>query len=173
MLNYDDHPAYISPWFQDPIQKDTILLNYCIDDIEAKCRKLRESRAQVIIHHCHHYHQEHDDSYHRHYHDHHDNDHHLSSPLHDHQHHQVSEGGLGALEDYQVVHCSEIWIVKYYSTIYQATDFISIFQKVKLALNLLVFLHQQFSMASNKFFILQPSQNVLKNCQTNYCHHHP
>ena len=52
MLNYDDHPAYISPWFQDPIQKDTILLNYCIDDIEAKCRKLRESRAQVIIHHC-------------------------------------------------------------------------------------------------------------------------
>ena len=52
-------------------------------------------------------------------------------------------------------------------------DFISIFQKVKLALNLLVFLHQQFSMASNKFFILQPSQNVLKNCQTNYCHHHP
>ena len=34
---------------QDPIQKDTILLNYCIDDIEAKCRKLRERRAQVFI----------------------------------------------------------------------------------------------------------------------------
>ena len=32
---------------QDPIQKDTILLNYCIDDIEAQCRKLRESRSQV------------------------------------------------------------------------------------------------------------------------------
>jgi len=72
-----DKPSFVFDHSEDPIQKDTILLNYCIDDIEAKCRKLRESRAQV------------------------------------------SEGGLGALEDYQ------------------ATDFISIFQKVKLALNLL------------------------------------
>jgi len=72
-----DKPSFVFDHSEDPIQKDTILLNYCIDDIEAKCRKLRESRAQV------------------------------------------SEGELDALEGYQ------------------ATNFISIFQKVKLALNLL------------------------------------
>ena len=61
------------------MQKDTILLNYCIDDIETMCRQLRESRSGV-----------------------------------------GSDGPVRMLEDYK------------------ATDFISMFQKFKLAFNLLV-----------------------------------
>jgi len=72
-----DKPSFVYDHSEDPIQKDTILLNYCIDDIETKCRNLRESRGQV------------------------------------------SAGVVTAMEEYQ------------------ASDFIYVFQKVKLAFNLL------------------------------------
>ena len=74
-----DRPSFVYDHSEDQMQKDTILLNYCIDDIETMCRSLRESRSGV-----------------------------------------GSNGPVRMLEDYK------------------ATDFISIFQKFKLAFNLLV-----------------------------------
>ena len=74
-----DKPSFVYDHSEDQIQKDTILLNYCIDDIESLCSDLRASRAGI-----------------------------------------GREGPSKTLEDYK------------------ATDFISIFQKFKLAFNLLV-----------------------------------
>ena len=74
-----DRPSFVYDHSEDQMQKDTILLNYCIDDIETICRDLRESRGGV-----------------------------------------ETDGPVRMLEDYK------------------ATDFISIFQKFKLAFNLLV-----------------------------------
>ena len=74
-----DRPSFVYDHSEDQMQKDTILLNYCIDDIETLCRDLRESRSGV-----------------------------------------GKDGPARMLEEYK------------------ATDFISIFQKFKLAFNLLV-----------------------------------
>jgi len=79
-----DRPSFVYDHSEDQMQKDTILLNYCIDDIETLCRDLRESRSGI-----------------------------------------GREGPAKMLEDYK------------------ATDFISIFQKFKLAFNLLGRLHPE------------------------------
>jgi len=42
-----DKPSFLYDHSQDPVQKDTILLNYCIDDIENLCMELREARAAL------------------------------------------------------------------------------------------------------------------------------
>eukprot|EP00092_Neocalanus_flemingeri_P030687 GFUD01033319.1.p1 GENE.GFUD01033319.1~~GFUD01033319.1.p1 ORF type:complete len:752 (-),score=216.18 GFUD01033319.1:74-2329(-) len=79
-----DRPSFVYDHSEDQIQKDTILLNYCIDDIETLCRDLRESRSGV-----------------------------------------GKDGPSKMLEDYK------------------ATDFISVFQKFKLAFNILGRLHPE------------------------------
>jgi len=81
-----DRPSFVYDHSEDQMQKDTILLNYCIDDIETMCRDLRESRSGV-----------------------------------------GRDGPVRMLEDYK------------------ATDFISIFQKFKLAFNLLGRLNPEIS----------------------------
>jgi len=81
-----DKPSFVYDHSEDQIQKDTILLNYCIDDIESLCSDLRASRAGI-----------------------------------------GREGPPKTLEDYK------------------ATDFISIFQKFKLAFNLLGRLNPEIS----------------------------
>jgi len=81
-----DRPSFVYDHSEDQMQKDTILLNYCIDDIETMCRSLRESRSGV-----------------------------------------GSNGPVRMLEDYK------------------ATDFISMFQKFKLAFNLLGRLNPEIS----------------------------
>merc|ERR1719228_939881 len=45
-----DKPSFVYDHSEDPVQKDTILLNYCIDDIETLCRELRASRADIVHH---------------------------------------------------------------------------------------------------------------------------
>ncbi|XP_023339867.1 epidermal growth factor receptor kinase substrate 8 isoform X1 [Eurytemora carolleeae] len=42
-----DRPSFLYDHSDDPVQKDTILLNYCTDDIEKLCRELRNSRDDV------------------------------------------------------------------------------------------------------------------------------
>lgn len=74
-----DRPSFVYDHTEDVVQKDTILLNYCIDDIETVCRELRASRADI----------------------------------------ENEEGTSKIISDYR------------------ATEFISVFQKVKLAFNLL------------------------------------
>jgi len=78
-----DKPSFVYDHSEDQQQKDTILLNYCIDDIEAMCKDLRYSRSAV-----------------------------------------GSPNSLAKMMEE-----------------YRATDFISIFQKFKLAFNLLGRLH--------------------------------
>jgi len=81
-----DKPSFVYDHSDDQVERDTILLNYCIDDIEAMCKELRESRSAAA----------------------------------------GSPGSMMKLmEDYK------------------ATEFISIFQKFKLAFNLLGRLHPE------------------------------
>jgi len=81
-----DKPSFVYDHSDDQQQKDLILLNYCIDDIEAMCKDLRYARSSV----------------------------------------GETDNGL-SLEKLQEQ--------------YKATDFITVFQKFKLAFNLLGRLH--------------------------------